>query len=88
MILDRGGDLDELLGDELCDLGQEPLPMEHFFEHPAFRGTVRLRLEGLDSLEDPRLRRRVRVPSYRPAASCSTDTRTRASPPLGAVEIP
>lgn len=46
MILDNGGDLDDLLGDELCDLGDEPRPMEHFFERPVFRYAVRMPLQS------------------------------------------
>jgi hypothetical protein len=61
MVLDNGGDLGDLLADELVDLGEEPLPMEHFFERPAFRFTTRLPLEGPESLQDPSLRRRVKV---------------------------
>ena len=61
MILDNGGDLDDLLGDELCDLGEEPLPMEHFFERPAFRYIVRLPLTGPASLQDSALRKRVKA---------------------------
>jgi hypothetical protein len=60
MVLDSGGELDELLADELCDLGGDPLPMEHFFERPAFRYTVRLPLSGPEALEDAALRSRVR----------------------------
>lgn len=60
MVLDNGGDLDDLLGDELCDLGDEPLPMAHFFERPAFRFIVRLPLEGPEKLADAELRRRVK----------------------------
>lgn len=60
-VLDNGGDLDELLGDELCDLGGEPLPMEHFFERPAFRYTVRLPLSSPTELQDPALRQRVKT---------------------------
>jgi hypothetical protein len=59
MILDNGGDLDDLLADELCDLGEEPLHMEHFFERPAFRYIVRLPLENPAGLEDAGLRKRV-----------------------------
>jgi len=61
MVLDNGGDLSDLLGDELCDLGAEPLPMEHFFERPTFRYIVRLPLDGPEALEDPDLRRRVKT---------------------------
>jgi len=60
MVLDNGGDLNELLADELCDLGGEPLPMEHFFERPAFRFIVRLPLGGPEGLEDAALRARVK----------------------------
>jgi hypothetical protein len=61
MILDNGGDLDDLLADELCDLGKEPLPMAHFFERPAFRFIVRLPLPGPDLLDDAALRARVKA---------------------------
>lgn len=61
MVLDNGGDLGELLGDELCDLGEEPLKMEHFFERPAFRFIVRLPLASPEVLQDPATRRRVRA---------------------------
>jgi hypothetical protein len=61
MILDNGGDLDDLLGDELCDLGEEPVPMEHFFDRPAFRFIVRLRLDRLEELDDASLRKRVQA---------------------------
>ena len=60
MILDSGGDLDDLLADELCDLGEEPLTMEHFFERPAFRYVVRLPLPQPEALEDTALRGRVK----------------------------
>jgi hypothetical protein len=58
-ILDAGGDLDDLLGDELCDLGEQALPMKHFFERPAFRFTVSLPLQSPDGLPDAALRSRV-----------------------------
>lgn len=61
MILDNGGDLDDLLADELCDLGAEPLPTEHFFDRPAFRFIVRLPLETPEALEDAALRGRTRA---------------------------
>ena len=60
-ILDAGGDLDDLLGDELSDLGEDPFPMHHFFERPAFRFTVRLPLPDPESLNDSALRRRVQA---------------------------
>jgi hypothetical protein len=60
MILDNGGDLDDLLVDELCDLGDEPLSMEHFFERPAFRFIARMPLSTPAALEEPALRSRVR----------------------------
>lgn len=60
-VLDNGGDLDDLLADELCDLGDEPQHMEHFFERPAFRYTVRLTLASTDELESPVLRARVKT---------------------------
>lgn len=59
-ILDNGGDLDDLLADELCDLGEDPLPMEHFFERPAFRFICRLPLESAETLGDPAFRQRVK----------------------------
>jgi hypothetical protein len=61
MILDNGGDLDDLLADELCDLGDEPRPMEHFFERPAFRYAVRMPLDSPASLDDPQLRQAVKA---------------------------
>jgi hypothetical protein len=61
MILDNGGDLDDLLADELSDLGVDPLPAEHFFERPAFRYIGRLSLEGPGDLDDAGLRQRVRA---------------------------
>lgn len=60
MILDNGGDLAELLGDELCDLGGEPLPMKHYFERPAFLFVTPLTLEGDAALHDASLRQRVK----------------------------
>jgi hypothetical protein len=59
-ILDNGGELDELLGDELSDLGEEPLPTAHFFERPAFRFVARLPLASASEMEDAALRRRVK----------------------------
>src|SRR4051794_29151012 len=50
MVLDNGGDLSDLLGDELSEVGAEPLPMEHFWERPAFRYVVRLPLETPEAL--------------------------------------
>lgn len=41
-ILDEGGDLDELLADELDELGVGPLPMHHYYDRPAFRYCSRL----------------------------------------------
>jgi len=61
MILDNGGDLDDLLGDELCDLGEQPLPMRHYFERPAFLFVVPLPLTGAGDLDDPALRKRVKL---------------------------
>lgn len=60
MILDNGGDLDELLGDELCDLGGEPLPMTHYFERPVFLFVSPLTLDNPEVLHDAALRQRVR----------------------------
>lgn len=59
MVLDNGGDLDDLLGDELCDLGGEPLPMRHYFERPAFLFVVPFTLETPEALADPALRKQV-----------------------------
>jgi hypothetical protein len=56
-ILSAGGDLTDLLADELADLGEEPLPMEHFFERPTFRFITRIRLESPEALADPAVRR-------------------------------
>jgi hypothetical protein len=61
MILDNGGDLSELLADELCDLGEEPLAMDHFFERPAFRYVVRLPVTSADDLATPAHRSRVKT---------------------------
>lgn len=61
MILDNGGDLSDLLGGELRDLGEEPRPMEHCFERPAFRYLVCLGLRDPGELNDPVLRRRVKA---------------------------
>jgi len=61
MILDNGGDLDDLLGDELCDLGDEPLTMKHYFERPAFFFVVPLPLGRSEELDDPILRQRVKT---------------------------
>jgi hypothetical protein len=61
MILDNGGDLDDLLGDELCDLGEEPLPMKHYFERPVFLFVAPLALENTEALDDAALRWRVRT---------------------------
>jgi hypothetical protein len=60
MVLDNGGDLSDLLADELCDLGGEPLPMEHFFERPAFRFIVRLPIASPEALAESGTRQRVR----------------------------
>jgi hypothetical protein len=59
MVLDNGGDLDDILADELCDLGEEPLHMDHFFERPAFRFIVRLPLPSPAALIEATLRTRV-----------------------------
>jgi hypothetical protein len=61
MILDNGGDLDDLLADELSELGEEPLHMDHYFERPAFRYAVRLPIERGEELEDRDLRRRIKA---------------------------
>lgn len=61
MILDNGGDLDDLLADELCDLGDEPRSMEHFFERPVFRYVVRLPLRTPEELENPVRRQEVKT---------------------------
>jgi hypothetical protein len=59
MILDNGGDLDDILADELCDLGGEPLPMKHYFERPAFLFVVPFALETPEALSEAALRRQV-----------------------------
>jgi hypothetical protein len=61
MVLDNGGDLSEILADELSEMGQPPLPMDHFFERPAFRYIVRQRLKDLRELEGPEIRKRVQA---------------------------
>lgn len=61
MILDNGGDLDDLLADELCDLGEEPLSMRHFFERPAFYFVVPLPLQSPSDLDNAAFRNRVKV---------------------------
>jgi hypothetical protein len=61
MILDNGGDLDDLLADELCDLGEEPLSMRHYFDRPAFLYVVPLPLDSADALGDQRLHSRTRA---------------------------
>lgn len=61
MILDQGGDLDDLLADELSELGEEPLHMDHFWERPAFRFTVRLPLESTVALQEAAFRKRVKA---------------------------
>ena len=58
MILDNGGDLDDLLADELCDLGLEPLPMKHYYERPAFLFSVSLPFES-EGLAGPELTKRI-----------------------------
>lgn len=60
LVLDNGGDLGELFGDELCDLGDEPLPVQHYFARPAFRFMAALPLPDAESLDQDVLRRRVR----------------------------
>jgi hypothetical protein len=60
MVLDNGGDLSELLSDELCELGGEPVEMEHFFERPAFRYIVRVPLSGPDDLMEEAMKQQVR----------------------------
>lgn len=59
MVLDNGGDLSELLADELSELGEELFPMAHFFERPAFRFTVKLPLGAPEELADAVIRRRT-----------------------------
>ncbi|MFN3650946.1 MAG: hypothetical protein ACK47B_15330 [Armatimonadota bacterium] len=61
MILSSGGDLNDLLGEELCDLGARELPMEHFFERPAFRYTVRIPLQSVESLDDSEVRKQTKA---------------------------
>ena len=58
-ILDSGDTLDELMEAELDDLGEEPIPMAHFFERPAFCYTTSIPLPGPEALDAPELRRRV-----------------------------
>lgn len=50
-ILEQGGDLDDLLADELIELGGDELPMHHFFERPRFRFTCRLPIPTPEALE-------------------------------------
>ena len=59
MILDQGGDLDDLLEDELSELGVEPLHMDHFWERPAFRFITRLPLPDPTCLQDEAFQKRV-----------------------------
>lgn len=59
MVLDNGGDLDELLGDELSELGEELFSMAHFFERPAFRFAVKLPLASPEALTEAVMRRRT-----------------------------
>jgi hypothetical protein len=58
-ILDSGDSLDELMEVELDDLGEPPMPMEHFFERPTFCYTTALPLQEQEALEAPQLRRRL-----------------------------
>jgi hypothetical protein len=58
-ILDSGDELDDLMEVELDDLGEEPAPMDHFFERPAFCYTTTLPLAAPDVLASPELRRRI-----------------------------
>ncbi len=58
-VLENGGDLSELLGDELCELGVEPEPMEHFWDRPTFRYVVRARVDVPEALASDTLRRRT-----------------------------
>lgn len=58
-VLENGGDLSELLGDELCELGVEPEPMEHFWDRPTFRYVVRIAVEAPEALTSDALRRRT-----------------------------
>jgi hypothetical protein len=58
-ILDSGDTLDELIEVELDDLGEEPVPMQHFFERPAFCYTTSLALSDPEALASPELRRQV-----------------------------
>jgi hypothetical protein len=58
-ILDSGDSLDELIEVELDDLGEEPVPMQHFFERPAFCYTTSLLLSGPEPLASPELRRQL-----------------------------
>ena len=59
-ILDSGDSLDELIGDELDELGEEPVSTRHVFERPRFRYCATLPLPDLAALEDETTRRRVR----------------------------
>lgn len=61
MVLSQGGDLDDILADELSELGVEPLHMDHFWERPAFRFTIRLPLSSPAALDDAVFRQRVKA---------------------------
>jgi hypothetical protein len=58
-ILDSGDSLDELMEAELDDLGEEPVPMAHIFERPAFCYTAALPITGPDALASSELRRQI-----------------------------
>lgn len=58
-ILDSGDELDELLADELIELGAEPAPMNHFFERPWFRYECSLCLRDAAEIDSRPLRERV-----------------------------
>jgi hypothetical protein len=58
-ILDSGDTLEELMEVELDDLGEEPAPMIHYFERPAFCYSARLSLEDPSQLGSTDVRRRV-----------------------------
>jgi hypothetical protein len=58
-ILDSGDSLDELMEAELDDLGEEPVPMAHFFERPAFCYTASLPISSPEALGSSELRRQI-----------------------------
>lgn len=58
-ILEQGGDLDDLLADELIELGGDELPMRHFFERPRFRFICRLPVPTPEALYGEETRRQT-----------------------------